>query len=128
MYFKHVNMETPLKEITVTGILNAWSSLRTSTLALTQWANNHDLQGSSWLPERWVLTPTCILLNLFRAYLRVPTSSHLRKVDAEQLVKDIIVLDFVTAQLQSNLTQLNAKLVLQTYWCVTHPTPPTKNF
>ena len=32
----------------------------------------------------------------------------------------------VTAQLQSNLTQLNTKLVLQGYWCLNHhPTPPT---
>ena len=39
----------------------------------------------------------------------------------------------VTAQLQSNLTQLNTKLVLQGYWCVTHPPhhpthPPHTNF
>ena len=32
------------------------------------------------------------------------------------------LLDIVTTQLQSNLTQLNTKLVLQGYWCVTHPT------
>ena len=31
----------------------------------------------------------------------------------------------VTAQLQSNLTQHNTKLVLQGYWCVTHPPHPT---
>ena len=32
-------------------------------------------------------------------------------------------LDIVTAQLQSNLTQLNTKLVWQGYWCLTHHHP-----
>ena len=34
-----------------------------------------------------------------------------------------MLFNFVTTQLQSNLTQLNTKLVLQGYWCVTHPPP-----